>query len=75
MDISRAIYKTMRRDSKALFPGAAEALTFPQNTFLCTDICLQLCCSYIDPDRLREVADSLGHDSLGCIPRLKPSSF
>lgn len=52
-----------------------EALTFPKDAFLCTDICLQLCCSYIDSDRLWKMADSLGHNSLGCIPRLKPSSF
>lgn len=71
------IYSTVQTegDTKTLFPGPAAALTFPQDTLLCTDICLQLCCSYVDSDRLRKVTDSLGHNSLGCISRLKPSSF
>lgn len=57
------------------FPEATGALTFPEDTFLGTDVRLQLCCSDVDAHRLRQVPHSLGHNSLGCISRLEPSSF
>lgn len=49
--------------------------TPPEDSFLGSDISLQLSCSDVDADRLRKVADSLGNNSFGCITWLQPGSL
>lgn len=56
-------------------PGGPGRLTFPKNPLLGTDVCLQLGCSNVNPNRLWEVADSLGHHGLGGVPGLQPGCF
>lgn len=58
---------TFKAQSEGYRPGR---LTFPKNTLLCSNVCFQLCCSNVNPNRLWEMTDSLCHHSLGCVPRL-----
>ena len=58
-----------------LVTAAPGRLTFAKNPLLGANVCFQLRCSDVNPDRLREVTDSLGHHSFGCVPRLQPGCF
>lgn len=51
------------------------SLTLPEDSFLGPHICLQLCSSDVDADRLWQVAHSLGHHGFGCVTRLKSCSL
>lgn len=46
--------------------------TFPEDSFLGPDVCLQLCSSDVDADGLWQVADSLGNHGFGCVTGLQP---
>ena len=48
------------------------SLTLPEDSFLGPDVRLQLCGSDVDADRLRQVADGLGHHGFGCVAGLEP---
>lgn len=47
-------------------------LTLPEDSFLGSDVCLQLCSSDVDADRLWQVAHSLSYYSFSRVTRLEP---
>lgn len=50
----------------------SNTLTLPEDSFLGSDICLQLCSSDVDADRLWQVAHGLGNHGFSCVTRLEP---